>query len=639
MPVDPPLPLHTVSPAHYQDSLLSRHLAALLGGLEPEAVALLRQQMQWVEVAAGQTLMAQGEPGDCLYVTISGRLRAYVSDEDGAEHMVREMARGQVIGEMSLYTDEPRSATVVAIRDSVLVRLDKPAFDQLLLRSPQLSMALTRQLIKRLQAVQTRSELARPVTIALLPVTAGVQALAFTESLAAQLLCVPGGGPLRGGVCVVDAERLDRELGQPGLARSAADDAAANRRIALHLDEIEASHDYVLLVADDQATTWTERCSRRCDEMLLLADADQPPVLHATETEFLMRRPGRAEAAEVLVLLHPANRRCPQGTRAWLARRPVCDHLHVRPALPRDMARLARVQSRTAVGLVLAGGGARGLAHLGVAQALQQRGIEVDYFGGTSIGSIMAVLLASDRPLDEAVAVARRAFSKNPTGDYSLLPQLSIIRGRRLRRIVDTARRELLGHDADLEDLWKNCYCVASNYSQATEQVISRGGALKSMLASVAIPGALPPVLIDGDLLCDGGTFNNFPVDVMRAQRGVGKVIGVDLSFRKPRRFDFDELPSAWAVLRDKLRPRAQRRYRLPSLVAFLMNVTILYSTSRQRQSRRLTDLHFNPPLERVGMLQWNKFESIVDQGREHAQQVLGAMDAEALQPYRGGAA
>lgn len=631
-----PLKFSAHSPAHYQDRLLDQHLGALLGGLEPEAMALLRRELQWVELAAGETLMTQGEPGDCMYMAISGRLRAYVRDDDGAEHMVREMSRGQVIGEMALYTDEPRSATVVAIRDSVLVRLDKPAFNHLLAGSVQLSIALTRQLIQRLQAAQTRSELARPVTMGLLPITEGVAARAFTDALAAQLLRVPGGAPAAGGVCVVDAERIDRDLGQPGLARCDPDDAPANRRIALYLDEIEARHDYVLLLADDQPTPWTQRCSRRCDEMLLLADASRPPALHATETQFLMQRPGRAEAAEVLVLLHPAELRCPQGTRAWLARRPLADHIHIRPALEGDMARLARIQSRTAVGLVLAGGGARGLAHLGVAQALAQCGVEVDYLGGTSIGSVMAVLLASDRPLAEALSIARRSFSENPTGDYNLLPLLSMISGRRLRRIVEAARQGLLGHSADLEDLWKNCYCVASNYSQASEHVLSHGDAAKAMLASIAIPGALPPVLLNGDLLCDGGTFNNFPVDVMRGLRGVGKVIGVDLSLRKPRRIEHDEVPGSWALLRDRLRPRARRKYRFPSLVAYLMNVTILYSTSRQRQSRRLTDLHFNPPLERVGMLQWKKFDSIVAQGRAHALQVLQAMPAEALRAYRG---
>jgi NTE family protein len=65
------------------------------------------------------------------------------------------------------------------------------------------------------------------------------------------------------------------------------------------------------------------------------------------------------------------------------------------------------------------------------------------------------------------------------------------------------------------------------------------------------------------------------------------------------------------------------------------MNVTILYSGSRQRQAQALTDLYFNPPLHRVGMLQWKRFDAIVRQGRDHASQQLGAMSDEALAPYR----
>lgn len=621
--------------AHLQDDLLEHHLRTFLGPVDGHALAILREHLEWVEVAAGQTLMAQGEAGDAMYMSISGRLRAYVRDDDGVEHMVREMARGQIIGEMSLYTDEPRSATVVAIRDSVLVRLGKPQFLQLLQHSAPVGMALTRQLIKRLQAVQLRSELARPVSIGLLPVSAGVDLPALAQQLGAQLLRV--GPECR--VCLVDAERLDQALGSPGLARSAPADAneAAdlNRRIALQLDRIEATHDYVLLLADPQATPWTERCTRRSDELLLVANADQPPVLHTIETQILMQRSGRSEAAETLLLLHPADRRCPQGTRHWLARRPLSGHLHLRPALPQDMARLARILSRNAVGLVLAGGGARGLAHLGVLQALKARGVEIDFVGGTSIGAVMAALVASDRPLDEVMAVARRAFGTNPTGDYNLLPLMSLIKGSRLRRVVTQAAQDLLGGTPDIEDLWKTFYCVASNYSQATEQVLRSGPLLQGMLASMAIPGALPPVLVDGELLCDGGSFNNFPVDVMRAHPSVGRVIGVDLSFRQPRRINLQEVPGAWALLRDRLRPRAQRRYKLPSLVAYLMNVTVMVSTSRQRQARKQTDLYFNPPLQRVGMLQWHRFDSITEQGRAYATQVLDGLPDAALRPYR----
>ena len=345
------------------------------------------------------------------------------------------------------------------------------------------------------------------------------------------------------------------------------------------------------------------------------------------------------------MLVHDAEVRCPSGTKHWLARRPVTDHVHVRPALEGDMARLARIQSRTAVGLVLAGGGAKGLAHLGLYQALQERGLVVDFVGGTSIGSIMAAMVASDQPLDQLMPIARAAFADKPTGDFNLLPLISLIRGRRMRRILRVALEKVFGHAADIEDAWKNYFCVASNYTEAREQVISQGPLTQSILASTAIPGAFPPVPVAGDLLFDGGTFNNFPVSIMRKRRGVGKVIGMDLGTRKPKPVTFDEVPGTWALLRDRLRPRQQRRYKLPSFMAYLLNVNIMYSTSRQGESRRLTDLYFSPPLERVGMLQWQRFDSIAKQGYEYASEVLDAhvrraaqaLSASFLKPARGG--
>jgi NTE family protein len=601
---------------HYLDALLLQHLRAALPELEPAAIDLMRAHLSWVEVAGGETLMTQGEPGDAMYLLVSGRLRVYVGQDDGSQRVVREVSRGQVVGEMSLYTDEPRSATLVAIRDSVLARLAKAEFIALLTLSAQASIALTRQIVQRLQSEGARSVLDRPVAMGLIPITPGVDLPDFAARLATELRS-------RGRVAVVDAAALDAQLGEPGITGRPAADVDANRRIAVRLDEIEAEHDFVLLLSDADASPWTMRCTRHCDELLLLADADAPPVLHPIEQQCLLGRPPRTDATEVLVLLHPADRRSPRGTAAWLARRPLADHVHVRPALTRDIARLARLQSRTAVGLVLAGGGARGLAHLGVQRALLERGIEVDCVGGTSIGAVMAALCAADCEHAATLDIARRAFASDPTGDYNWIPLMSLIKGRRLRRVVRDATLELLGHDADLEDLWKGCFCIASNYSRATEVVLRRGPLLRALLASSAIPGALPPVVVDGDLLCDGGTFNNFPVDVMAHRRGIGRVIGVDLSAREPRKLEFDSLPGSWALLRDRLRPRARRRIRLPSLVSYLINVTVLYSLSRQRQARAQTQVYFNPPLRRVGMLDWQRFDDIVRQGYEHALEVL----------------
>lgn len=614
-----------------QNQLLTEHLRSFLQGIEPEALELLRTHLEWVEVPGGSTLMAQGEPGESMYLTVSGRLRAYVRGDDGQQRRVADMGRGQVIGEISLFTDAPRSATVVAVRDSVLVRLTKSVFKTLLASSAQVSIALTRQIIQRLQSgtAGTVAAQERPVAMGLLPITGGVDLQDFGQNLARQLGAI-------GRVRVVDSATVDAELHEPGIAQREGADATANRRIAMLLDEIEARNDFVLLLADPEPTPWTRRVSRHCDELLLLADAQAEPAIHPIEEHCLMRRAPLAEAAEILVLLHPADTLCPRGTQQWLQRRPVADHVHVRPTLDRDMARLARIQSRTAVGLVLAGGGARGFAHLGIYRALQEEGVEIDCVGGTSIGSVMAAYVASDRPLDVVMANAREAFRTNPTGDWSLLPLLSLIKGRRLRHILQQAVGQLVGFPAQVEDLWKNYYCVATNYSKASEQVVRRGSLVKSLLASISIPGALPPVVHEGDLLCDGGTFNNFPVDVMRGLRGVGTVIGVDLNFRKPRRIDLDDVPTGWALLRDKLRPRARRRYKLPSLASYLMQVTILYSMSRQRQSQQLTDLYFNPPMDRVGMLQWNRFEQIVQQGYAHGIQVLDGLDAQARRRIGG---
>jgi NTE family protein len=613
---------------HHHDRLLARLLPNILGELDVASMAMLQKYLKWVELAAGETLVSQGDPGDAMFISVSGRLRVYARGDDGQERVLRDITRGESIGEMSLYTDELRSATVVAVRNCVLVRLDKTAFQALIASNSQVSVALTRQIIKRFQTAHLRPSLARPVSMALIPITQGVAIRSVGEQLVQQL-------QRTGRVRLIDAAHLDHELDQPGLAHSPLDNVEANRCIALYLDQAETDHDHVLLLADDGPSAWTARCTQHSDELLLLANASEPPVLHPTEVQCLMRRTGRAQAGEILVLLHPIDQRRPIGTQAWLYRRPVMGHLHIRPELERDMGRWARIQSRTAIGLVLAGGGARGCAHLGIYRALQEQGIEVDCVGGTSIGSVMAALVASDHRLDTLMPIARKAFGVNPTGDFNMIPMISLLAGKRLRRILNKATSDLLGESAQIEDLWKTYFCVASNYSQAREQVVTRGGLVQALLASIAIPGVLPPVMHEGDLLCDGATFNNFPVNLMRTMHGVGQVIGCDLSAGKPRPIQHDQTPSSWSLLLDRFRPRKKRRYRFPSLMVYLLNVTILYSNSRKAEAKRLTDLYLNPPLTRVGMLDWGKFERIVEQGHAHGVQMLREMSPEQLQVFR----
>lgn len=606
----------------FHDRLLHAQLAALLESHDAELIERLMTQLRWVEVSGGQVLMAQGDAGDSMYLVVSGRLHAYVRAEDGSERLVSEIGRGQIVGEMSLYTGEPRAATVVAIRDSVLVRLDKPAFDALITTNAQVSIALARHIIQRLKGDQTRRAQQNPVAMALVPITAGVDAAAFARELERHLVAL-------GGIRVRSVTQVTHETVVTRLADDSAgqDERARQRRLALLLDEFEADHDIVLLVASPTANEWTQRCCRHADEVLLLADAAQAPAIHETEHRFLAgdgpQGPAQHAAGQVLVLLHPPHGMRAVNTRAWLARRPVADHVHIRQGVGSDMARLARLQSRRGVGLVLAGGGARGFAHLGVLRALAEAGMPIDVVGGTSIGAVMGTYAASLRDEATILANVERAFAVNPTGDVNWVPALSLIKGRRLAQTIERALIDLVGGDAQIEDLWLNFFCVATSFSHAAERVLDQGPLHRALMASIAIPGALPPVLANGELLCDGGTFNNFPVDVMRRRRGIGRVIGVDLSANQPTRIEGDALPDSWALWRDRLRPHASRQWHLPSLTTYLMNVTTLYSASRQRIGHQACDLYFNPPVSHVGMLQWRRLREIVQLGYDHARQTL----------------
>ncbi|MFM2446021.1 MAG: hypothetical protein RI936_468 [Pseudomonadota bacterium] len=603
----------------HQEALFASHLNTLFGEFGPRLLQFARERAKWVSLPAGEVLMRQGESGDAAYLAVSGRLRAYIADEAGRERMVREMGRGEIIGELSLYTGEPRSATVIAVRDTVLARLDQAQFQELLALDPRVSMLFTSRVIQRLRTEHLRRPWPAPVTVALLPVTAEPDAAQFARELAAQLAA-------HGRVAVLDSSAPQITAAAAGAAPQDAREADA--RVALAIDAVEAGHDFVLLVADAGPSDWTRSCVHHADEILLLADATATPAVSALERSELLDGGARLEAAQILVLLHPAGARVARGARAWRERRPVAGHVNLRHGHAPDLARLARIVARKAVGLVLAGGGARGFAHLGIWRKLREAGVELDFVGGTSIGALMAVPIAADLPIDEALPIARRAFANNPSSDYNLLPLVSLIKGGRMKRAMRGALAEIAGGEVDIEEMWKSYFCVASNYSQAREQVIGGGGLERAMRATAAIPGAFPPVVMDGDLLCDGGTFNNLPVDAMRQVRGVGCVIGVDLGVHSARRLEFEDVPGSWELLLDRLRPRAKRRYRLPSLVSYLLNVTILYSVSRRDEARRASDVYFNPPLYKVGLLDWSRFEAIVGQGEAHAVEVLAGLDA-----------
>lgn len=602
---------HEVLVAHQE--MLIDGLKRIFGEFDQEMLRRVLPRVEWVEVAGGERLFRQGELDASLCFVISGRLRATRMDEEGVTQVLGEIARGETVGEMAFFTGEPRTATVTAVRDCVLARFSQDVFRELLIAYPLISLNMTRLVIERLQkASALRQPGGKPVTIGLAAISPGVDLDGFARTLARHL-------DAHGRTIVVDAQAIGQWLGDAQAAQAPMHDTDRSRRVVRKLEEVETEHQFVLFVADPSPSGWTRRCLRHCDEIVLVADAGADAAPHPIEIECLSQGDAVSRVARTLVLLHPTRASTPVDTQRWLRPRELAGHVHMRAELARDWQRLARLVSGNAVGLVLSGGGARGFAHLGVMRALEEAGIACDLAGGTSIGAVMAAYAAMDLPMAEVIANAREAFRANPTGDYNLVPMMSLIGGRRLKQVIDQAVLASTGHDIGIEDLWKGYYCVSSNYSSASEAVLTQGPLAKSVRASVSIPGALPPVMLEGDLHIDGGTFNNFPTDVM-SRFGASRIIGVNLLRDRSIKYDLDEVPSPGRLLRDKLRGH---RHRLPSLTSLLLNTSMMYSYARQKESRRYVDLYFSPAVHRYGMLEWAQFDRIVQAGYDYAREVI----------------
>ena len=598
--------------------VLRQALPTLLGNIDDGTFEAIRPHLpdRWLERAGGEILFREGDASDALYLVISGRLQASVAGADGTPRVVGEIGRGESVGEMGVFTGEPRRATVTALRDTVLVQIGIAAFADILKASPALALNLNRVIIDRLQRQNTSARAARNVTnIAVVSVSPGLPTGPMVTALTAEL------ARQQRSVAHLTSGAIDAAAGRPGAAQASDADPDGHQWLVNYLDALEDRHAVVFYETDGALTPWTRRCLRAADEVLLLAAAGAVPEATAVERACLRDEQGSPRVRQTLAVLHPPGTNWATGTAAMLAARPqVNRHFHVRPDQAKDVARLARFLSNAAVGLVLAGGGARGLAHIGVVRALEEAGVPIDAVGGTSIGSVMGACVAFDWGWRRVYDENRRPFLSNPTRDYNLPPLVSLLSGRRLGRILDDSP---VG-GKQIEDLWLPFFCVSTNYTQACEHVHDRGELKRALMASMAIPGVFPPVIHGTDLLVDGGLFNNMPVDLM-ARTGVGTILAVDLRPQdQPREpYGFDQVPGTVSLLLDLLRPRRSKRFGLPSMVSTLFTTTMLGNAPKMRAAAADVDLLFNPDVSRFGMLEWRSYDALVDVGYRHAQAVL----------------
>lgn len=549
-----------------------------------------------LQLRTGDVLMREGDSADAVFVVRHGRMRTYVVVGD-ERRVIGEIGRGEVVGEMALLTDHVRTATVEALRDSELLRIDADRFARLLAEHPAALRPVAATLVERLrQAVHRTDSFTVPSTIAVVPLGPGA-ADDFAPALRDAL---------------VGLRRATLALsGDAGRERSAAE-----------LLDLEVQHDHLVLLADDRPTPWTRQCVRHAELVLLVApargDARPSPVEQDADCAERISR----LRTELVVLYDREPDAVP-----WLRSRSVARHHNVEVGVPGDVARVARIIAGRALTVVLSGGGARGLAHLGVLRAFDDAGLHIDAIAGTSAGALVAGGYALVRRTDE-IEVAVRAFLEQVRWARDLtVPSVALLNGRRMSE----ALRRAMG-ETPIENLPLDFFAVSTDLTERAPHVHSTGPLWRAIRASASVPGIFPPVREGDHLLVDGGVVANLPVDLMRHRYPSATVVGSDVGTGDADLHagihSADGVLGGWKVFVGRLRGTDRSTPSMPRILARLTEL------GRREAEVDSADLVITPDVAAFALLDGRAIDPLVDAGyqagKDAAARLAGLLGAEA---------
>ncbi|CAF3432687.1 unnamed protein product [Rotaria socialis] len=612
--------------------------------------------LEWMLVEAGKALYRQDYKPQNVYIVLNGRVRSVLLAQDKKRReLIGEHGRGEMVGLIEVLMEMPRQSTTIAVRDTELAVIPSGLLNYIKWRHPRvvshLIHVLSQKIYGTMQNTLTNSVgLAMPLTddefqdqatvinknlstVAIVAASDDVPLDAFTCELVHSLIAI---GPTL---------HLTQQLIIDRFGVSAFE-SINDYRLSAWLGQQEELHRIVVYQCDKQLTPWTKRSLRQADCILIVGIGWKEAVKGSVEKE-IERIAVRAQ--KELILLHRMGSLKPKGTAEWLKERNWCTfHHHVRcpqrvfqninlgclndytdllepdPDPTTDFARMARFLTGTAIGLVLGGGGARGIAHVGMIQAMHEAGIPIDLIGGTSIGAFMGALWADELNVNGYVDRATHWCKKMTSFWRKLLdltyPITSMFTGAAFNEIIEEA---LL--DVQIEDLWIPYFCITTDISASKMRVHTTGSLWRYVRASMSLSGYFPPLCDpnDGHLLLDGGYVNNLPADVMY-KLGAHTVLAVDVGAQDEQNFyNFGDQLSGWWLL--------YKRWNIwstPVKVPELSEIqTRLAYVSCQRQLEIVKNSNYceylRPPIDRYRTLQFGSFDEIREVGYHHGKAVF----------------
>jgi len=664
-------------------------MAKRLTSLLPRLILHIDFALEWVQVNAGQVIYHQGDDSDAIYIVLNGRLRLVTNNEEAGMKVVGEYGQGESVGELEVMTESVRPATLHAIRDTELAKFPRTLFNSLAQEHPGITIKISKIIASRMRSLvedpvfvqgkekttgATNNKVSSTInlrTVAILPVTAGVPVIEFASRLTNALTQIGA----TNGVTSLNHAAILNHLGRHAFSRM------GKLKLSQYLADLEEKYGLVLYVADTNVNSpWTQTCISQADCILLVGLAEGSPAIGEYE-RFLLGM--KTTARKELVLLH-ADRFSPQGlTRAWLRNRVWINggHHHVQmafrsssvPVHPQarkfgsalkqrvqviqaeiqkytsrrvrqtplysaetpfkgDFHRIARRLCGKSIGLVLGGGGARGISQVGIIRALEEAGIPIDIIGGTSIGAFIGALYARDADVVPMYGRAKKFAGRMASMWRFALdltyPSASYTTGHEFNRGIF----KTFGN-TQIEDFWLEYYCNTTNISKSRSEIHTSGYAWRYVRASMSLAGLLPPLCDEGSMLLDGGYVDNLTVSHMKSL-GADVIFAIDvgsLDDDTPQTFG-DSLSGFWAFA-NRWNPFSSFP-NPPTLAEIQARLAYVSSVDALERAKTTPGCHYmRPPIDDYGTLDFGKFDEIYQVGYKFGQEYLAKMREQGVLP------
>ena len=553
----------------------------------------LLSRLAWIQVNSGDNLFSQGEDGDALYILVQGRMKV-LRHNNGHALPLREIVPGEVIGELALISEQPRSADVIAVRDSGLLIMSRADFKSLYSSYPELAWKMSQTMAYRLTVPESRRNLRRIKNLALVTLSGGNEIDKLIDELLIHSLT---------GKIVVLSDDASKEqyyhIDHNNLSRS--------ELLAL-TDNLERDNDLVIYRCNSEDSKWNAYSLRQADEVVLVAQSDQGMQVPILDRFF--ERKGVLTLMS-MVILHPTERLEPASVRRLLAGYHCDYHFHIRNWNKQDIGRLWRHLFDRSIGLVLAGGGARAIAHVGVWKALKELGIPIDRIGCSGSGSAFGGMLALDHDLNTTLNICKDLAISAPSKKTRPIPGMDRFRSKAVGKTL----KKYLGEQL-IEDCPIPFYCISTNLTSGRPAKHVTGDMYRAIIASTALPGLVPPIQIGNDYHVDGLITDNFPVDQM-IEWGAKKIIGVnfDRSFSQEPEDRSKGASSFFGNLFS-----SKRKKELTLLETMIFSIT---AGKKSPEEEDLIDVLIKPEVGEFGVLEWTAYEELVQAGYSAALKAL----------------